>query len=115
MAENSGLTVEVNVECSEAIKGLKAIQREARETTKSLRELEGNGFVWDSDGLYVAKGSINIERPDGFKYITESSFHTFKHESKYVVIDLGEPTGNQLTMKLDGFKQIHRVYQTDKV
>lgn len=40
MAENSELTVKVNLDCEEVIKGLKAIQREAKEATKSLRELE---------------------------------------------------------------------------
>jgi len=34
------LTVKVNVDVSEALTGLKAVQREAREATKALRELE---------------------------------------------------------------------------
>lgn len=35
-----GLTVKVDVDVSEALTGLKALQREAREATKALRELE---------------------------------------------------------------------------
>src|SRR5690606_21555882 len=34
------LTVKVNVDVSEALVGLKSLQREAREATKALRELE---------------------------------------------------------------------------
>lgn len=34
------LTIELDVDVSEALKGLKALQREAKETTKALRELE---------------------------------------------------------------------------
>lgn len=34
------LTVKVNVDVSEAISGLKALQREAKQATKELRELE---------------------------------------------------------------------------
>lgn len=36
----SDITVKVNVDVSEALTGLKALQREAREATKALRELE---------------------------------------------------------------------------
>lgn len=34
------LTVKIDVDVSEALTGLKAVQREAREATKALRELE---------------------------------------------------------------------------
>ena len=35
-----GLSVKVDVDVSEAITGLKALQREAKEATKALKELE---------------------------------------------------------------------------
>lgn len=35
-----GLTVKVDVDVSEALTGLKALQREAKEATRALRELE---------------------------------------------------------------------------
>lgn len=38
----SALTIKVNIDASDAFKTLKAIQREAREATKALRELAGN-------------------------------------------------------------------------
>lgn len=40
MAELSGLTVKLDVDVSEAISGLKAVQREAKKATQELRELE---------------------------------------------------------------------------
>jgi hypothetical protein len=42
MADNKsrGLTVKVDVDVSEALTGLKALQREAKAATKALRELE---------------------------------------------------------------------------
>lgn len=43
MADNKSrgeLSIKVNVDVSEAITGLKAIQREARDAAKALRELE---------------------------------------------------------------------------
>jgi hypothetical protein len=40
MVENGGLNVKVNVDVSEAISGLKALQREAKRATADLRELE---------------------------------------------------------------------------
>jgi hypothetical protein len=36
----SGLNIKVNVDCSEALKGLKAITREAKKATAALKELE---------------------------------------------------------------------------
>ncbi|MDF1510861.1 hypothetical protein PZE06_22260 [Robertmurraya sp. DFI.2.37] len=35
------ISVKIDVDISDALTGLKALQREARETTKALRELEG--------------------------------------------------------------------------
>lgn len=47
------LSLRVNVDCSDAIKSLKAVQREAREATKALRELES--YYEQADGRYYAK------------------------------------------------------------
>ena len=41
------LSIKVNVDVSEALTGLKAIQREAREATKALRELESAQEAYD--------------------------------------------------------------------
>lgn len=40
MAANNELSVRINVDVSEALTGLKAIQREAKKATQALRELE---------------------------------------------------------------------------
>lgn len=49
MAEaKRGLSIEVDIDVSEALKGLKAVQREAKEATRTLRELQevqNNGFA----------------------------------------------------------------------
>ncbi|TGA95624.1 hypothetical protein E4665_17785 [Sporolactobacillus shoreae] len=34
------LTVKVNIDCSDALKGLKAVQREAKKATQALKELD---------------------------------------------------------------------------
>lgn len=50
MADNKSrgeLSIKVNVDVSEALVGLKAIQREAREATKALRELENAQEAYD--------------------------------------------------------------------
>ncbi|TGA95534.1 hypothetical protein E4665_17890 [Sporolactobacillus shoreae] len=36
----SELTVKVNIDCSDALKGLKAVQREAKKATQALKELD---------------------------------------------------------------------------
>lgn len=45
--------VKVSLDVSEALTGLKAVQREAREATKALRELES--YYEQADGRYYAK------------------------------------------------------------
>ena len=56
--QSRGLSIEVEVDVSEALTGLKALQREAKESTRTLRELEEarrqlNGLnlytVWNGD------------------------------------------------------------------
>lgn len=36
----SGLNIKVNIDCSEALKGLKAVTREAKKLTSALKELQ---------------------------------------------------------------------------
>lgn len=45
--EVGSLYVKVDIDVSEALTGLKAIQREAREATKALRELENAQEAYD--------------------------------------------------------------------
>ncbi|MEK5109853.1 hypothetical protein MHI57_24640 [Cytobacillus sp. FSL K6-0129] len=47
------LTMKVSLDVSEALTGLKAVQREAREATKALRKLES--YYEQADGRYYAK------------------------------------------------------------
>lgn len=47
------LTMKVSLDVSEALTGLKAIQREAREATKALRQLES--YYEQADGRYYVK------------------------------------------------------------
>ncbi|WML44076.1 hypothetical protein [Neobacillus sp. PS3-40] len=39
MRESNTKSIKLDIDCSEALKGLKAIQREARKATTSLKEL----------------------------------------------------------------------------
>lgn len=48
----SKLTMSLNLDCSEALKGLKAVQREARETAKLLKNTQSAN---DSFNLYVGQ------------------------------------------------------------
>ncbi|MCY9066606.1 hypothetical protein [Bacillus inaquosorum] len=59
----SDINVKVNVEVSEAITGLKALQREAKAATKALAELREE----QAKGPY--KGYIAGERVDGKKLV----------------------------------------------
>lgn len=57
------ISVKVNVDVSEALTGLKAVQREAREATKALRELEEASTNVEIDGKALAKVvSAEIEK-----------------------------------------------------
>ncbi|MEZ3605464.1 hypothetical protein OB894_01530 [Bacillus subtilis] len=61
--DTGGINVKVNVEVSEAITGLKALQREAKAATKALAELREE----QAKGPY--KGYITGERVDGKKLV----------------------------------------------
>lgn len=39
--ERKGLSIKVDIDVSDALKGLKAVERQAKKTTHSLREVEG--------------------------------------------------------------------------
>jgi len=57
MADNqSRVSININVEVSEALTGLKAIQREAKKATQALRELEETQQNYNI--------TININEPD---------------------------------------------------
>lgn len=56
-ASGGDLTVRIDIDCSDALTGLKAIQREARKATQTLRELEETLETVDlyADGKKVAE------------------------------------------------------------
>jgi hypothetical protein len=51
----STLTVKLDVDASDAIRALKAIQREARKATQALRELEAKTAELQRDGVILTK------------------------------------------------------------
>ena len=56
------LNVKVNVDVSEALSGLKALQREAKEAAKALRELEKaqeTTALIEIDGRFLTKTTIS--------------------------------------------------------
>ena len=63
MADNQSreLTVKVNVDVSEALTGLKALQREAKEATKALRELEEQTLGKRYNGDVIALLASRVE------------------------------------------------------
>jgi hypothetical protein len=84
--ELPGLNIKVDVDVSEALTGLKAVQREAKEATRALRELES-------------------AQPD--RYLKQ----TTRHIRRYLVIDLGEPTNEPLSYKI--YRQFNNAYLLD--
>jgi hypothetical protein len=96
------LNVKVNVDIADALTGLKALQREAKETTKALRELECSKTKPSYDG-----------------------YRSFKHIAKYLTVemqngliftvDLGYPTGEQRTVYINGHQGIKHMYTTDDI
>jgi DNA polymerase III sliding clamp (beta) subunit (PCNA family) len=102
-AEGTNLTVKINVDIADALTGLKAIQREAKEATKALRELE------------------NAQE---FKQ-TYDSYRSFKHTAKYLTIklrdgesvsvDLGVPTGDGRQVYIKGHSGIQHMYLSDEI
>jgi hypothetical protein len=100
---SEGLYVKVNVDIAEALTGLKALQREAKETTKALRELEN---------------------AQDFKQ-TFDSHRRFKHVAKYLTIemqngesisvDLGAPTGEDRCVYINGHRGIKHVFISDEI
>jgi hypothetical protein len=83
---SGGLSVKIDVDISEALTGLKALQREAKEATKLLRELE------------------DVKTGDYDK-------RTAKHTARYLVVDLGEPTNESITFTINC--PFHLAYITD--
>lgn len=54
--ESNDVTVKVNVDCSQALTGLKAVTREAKKATAALKELEEQQEKMDK-GRYLGKYS----------------------------------------------------------
>jgi hypothetical protein len=103
-SEGANLTIKINVDIANALTGLKAIQREAKETTKALRELE------------------NAQKLKQ----TYDSYRSFKHSAKYLTIEmqdgavisvnLGEPTGEyREVLYMHGHRGIKHMYLTDAI
>jgi hypothetical protein len=102
-AKGGVLTVKVDVDIAAALTGLKALQREAKEATKLLRELEG-APDWKS---------------------SYDSYRSFKHVAKYLTIlmqngekiqvGLGIPTGEERVVYVKGHEGIERIYQSDEI
>ncbi|MEK3975524.1 BC1881 family protein [Psychrobacillus sp. FSL K6-1267] len=78
MADNNsrGLSIELDVDVSNAIKGLKAVQREAKEATKALKEFEVT--VTKNDGELIA--SVTQENA-----ICKNGYSATIHKSEVIV------------------------------
>jgi hypothetical protein len=99
------LTIQVraDVDVSEALTGLKALQREAKEATRALRELED------------AQNSKQ----------TYDNYYSFKHSAKYLTVemqdgsvisvDLGEPTGEAREVYMKCHHGVKHMYLTDAI
>lgn len=74
MAEVSGSNI---LDIENTIKGLKAIQREAKGAVKSLKESKVNQPNHDFNNEF-----------------------TFKHNARYLVVDLGKPTGEEVSITM---------------
>lgn len=63
--KDGGITVKIDVDVSEALIGLKAVTREAREATKAVKELESlNG----NTKLNIDSGDFSIGTESGFLF-----------------------------------------------
>jgi hypothetical protein len=73
MADNksSELTVKINVDVSEAITGLKSLQREAKEATRALQELK-SAFTNDSSSQVI---NVNIPKIDSGQVNAKALIH----------------------------------------
>jgi hypothetical protein len=101
--EKPKLTIKIDVDVSEALTGLKALQREAKEATKALRVLEDSQ---NSRQIY-------------------DSYRSFKHSAKYLTVEmqdgtvisvnLGEPTGEYREVYMGGHRGIKHTYLTDAI
>lgn len=70
--ESTALRVKVNVDISEALTGLKALQREAKKATQALRELEGATSITVTDSRDNVVAAIDGDEAivkDGYKIV----------------------------------------------
>lgn len=89
------LTVKLNVDVSEAITGLKAVQREAKEATKALREVEAQSgdISITIDGEAIAESLYKPIRASEFRDATEGAWvavNALKFFGKRPVTDGGD-------------------------
>jgi hypothetical protein len=72
MADNqSRVSININVEVSEALKGLKAIQREAKKATQALRELEESPRIPDDQVDMLIAQVIKYKDAEVISYLNK--------------------------------------------
>lgn len=81
----------VGIDVSEAVRGLKLLQREARKTVQALREVDGGVSVNTDDGDLYAKYTRHLEILNGEhyvpKYINRQLFDAINNdEFKHLII-----------------------------
>lgn len=89
---SKGLTVKVDIDVSEALKGLKAVQRETKNTVRALKEVEelSDKRIIDSltdDEIFVVLSSRGWEietavLSDGFGWPYKSSINMYKNHKQ---------------------------------
>jgi len=87
MAEKSGLTVKLDLDVSEAISGLKAVQREAKKATQDLRELE-TYYTENEKRFYVKWNQSNDDDCTDIREVCMSDIPT-----KYLTKELARRDG----------------------
>ncbi|MGM0807502.1 MAG: hypothetical protein ACQET8_22615 [Bacillota bacterium] len=109
---NKGLSLKVDVDCSEALVGLKALRREAEKTRKELEELkkvQENGFNLDGFDITksIARGSLEEDsqkKEENIKILQHENGEIHYDSSK--VINCVEIIGKK---PVGGFKIVKHV------
>lgn len=68
------LAVKISVDVSEALTGLKAVQREAREATKALRGLEEAQIIVNESACFRCGGNGFISLGEGVRGIAKCAY-----------------------------------------
>ena len=84
MANNSELATKINIDVEEGIKGLKAIQREVKATTKALKELESIALGYKHTDEFMVKeaGQADITIDNG----TDNRVYSVHAPARIVVL-----------------------------